>query len=67
MKSSDIRKLTAADIEAEVKRRREELLDLRFQSAVGQAANPRRIRTAKREIARLLTISREMELSGDKK
>lgn len=67
MKSSDIRKLTAADIESEVKRRREELLDLRFQSAVGQAANPRRIRTAKREIARLLTISREMELSGDKK
>lgn len=67
MKSSDIRKLTAADIDSEVKRRREELLDLRFQSAVGQAANPRRIRTAKREIARLLTISREMELSGDKK
>ena len=67
MKSSDIRKLTAADIDSEVKRRREEHLDLRFQSAVGQAANPRRIRTAKREIARLLTIAREMELSGDNK
>lgn len=67
MKSSDVRKLTAADIQSEVKRRREELLDLRFQSAVGQTANPRRIRTAKREIARLLTIAREMELSGDTK
>jgi len=67
MKSSDIRKLTPADIQAEVARRREELLDLRFQSAIGQAANPRRIRTAKREIARLLTIAREMELSGDNK
>ena len=67
MKSSEIRKLTPTDIQAEVARRREELLDLRFQSAVGQASNPRRIRAAKREIARLLTIAREMELSGDNK
>ena len=67
MKSSDIRKLTASDIQSEVARRREELLDLRFQSAVGQASNPRRIRAAKREIARLLTIAREMELSGENK
>lgn len=64
MKSSDIRNLSQKDIEAEVTRRREELLDLRFQSAIGQAANPRRIRTAKREIARLLTIAREMQGEG---
>lgn len=64
MKSSDIRKLSPADIRSEVAKRREELMDLRFQSAVGQASNPRRIRTAKREIARLLTVAREMEISG---
>jgi large subunit ribosomal protein L29 len=65
MKSSDIRGLSESEIRNEVSKRREELLDLRFQSAIGQAANPRRIRTAKREIARLLTIAREM--SGDSK
>jgi large subunit ribosomal protein L29 len=65
MKSSEIRNLSDAEIRNEVTKRREELLDLRFQSAIGQAANPRRIRTAKREIARLLTIAREM--SGDSK
>ncbi len=65
MKSSEIRTLSVKDIESEVAKRREELLDLRFQSAIGQTANPRRMRTAKREIARLLTIAREM--SGDNK
>lgn len=59
MKSSEIRNLTEAEIDAEVAKRREELLDLRIQSAVGQTSNPRRIRIAKREIARLLTVARQ--------
>ena len=67
MKSSEIRNLSESDIRSEVAKRREELLDLRFQSAIGQTSNPRRIRNAKREIARLLTIARERELSGDSK
>jgi large subunit ribosomal protein L29 len=61
MKPNEIRNLTAEEIEAEVDGRREELLDLRFQAAVGQASNPRRIREAKREIARLLTVAAEKE------
>lgn len=63
MKPNEIRNLTAEEIEAAVDERREELLDLRFQAAVGQASNPRRIRANKREIARLLTIHREKEAS----
>jgi large subunit ribosomal protein L29 len=63
MKPNEIRNLTAEEIEAEVDGRREELLDLRFQAAVGQASNPRRIREAKREIARLLTVAAEKEKS----
>ena len=59
MKSNEIRNLTPDEIQDEVNKRREELLDLRFQASVGQANNPRRIRTAKREIARLLTIAQE--------
>ena len=61
MKPNEIRNLTAEEIEVEVAQRREELLDLRFQAAVGQASNPRRIRRAKREIARLMTIAAEKE------
>lgn len=61
MKPNEIRNLTAEEIGAEVDARREELLDLRFQAAVGQASNPRRIREAKREIARLLTVAAEKE------
>jgi len=51
--------MSGEDIAAEVEKRRQELLDLRIQSAIGQTSNPRRIRSAKREIARLLTIARE--------
>lgn len=61
MKPNEIRNLSGDELREEVDKRREELLDLRFQAAVGQAADPRRIRTAKREIARLLTIQRERD------
>jgi len=59
MKSSEVRNLNADEIAAEVEKRRQELLDLRIQSAIGQTSNPRRIRVAKQEIARLLTIANE--------
>lgn len=61
MKPNEARKLTAKENTDTVAELREELLGLRFQAAVGQASNPRRIRTAKREIARLLTVAREKE------
>jgi large subunit ribosomal protein L29 len=61
MKPNEARNLNAEEIAEAVAQRREELMDLRFQAAVGQAANPRRIRAAKREIARLLTVAREKE------
>ncbi|TVR90826.1 MAG: 50S ribosomal protein L29 [Trueperaceae bacterium] len=61
MKPNEARNLNAEEIKEAVDERREELMDLRFQAAVGQASNPRRIRAAKREIARLLTIATEKE------
>ncbi len=61
MKPNEARNLTTEEIRLEIVARREELLDLRFQASVGQAGNPRRIREAKREIARLLTIAAEKE------
>jgi large subunit ribosomal protein L29 len=59
MKPNELRNLTTVEIEDEVAKRRQELFDLRIQAAVGQASNPRRIRMARREIARMLTITRE--------
>jgi len=61
MKPNEARNLNAEEIKEAVAERRQELLDLRFQAAVGQASNPRRIRAAKREIARLLTVAHEKE------
>jgi large subunit ribosomal protein L29 len=61
MKPSEARNLNEEEIKEAVTERRQELMELRFQAAVGQAGNPRRIRAAKREIARLLTIQTEKE------
>ncbi len=43
--------------------RRQELFNLRFQSATGALENPARLKHAKREIARILTIRIERESS----
>jgi large subunit ribosomal protein L29 len=40
---------------------RQELFNLRFQAATGALENSARLRLAKREIARILTIQRERE------
>ena len=42
--------------------RRQELFNLRFQSATGQLESHGRIRAVKRDIARLYTVIREREL-----
>ena len=59
MTPNEIRNLTVDEIRQEINERREKLLDLRFQASVGQASNPRLIRSYKRDIARLLTIASE--------
>jgi large subunit ribosomal protein L29 len=41
--------------------RRQELFNLRFQSATGALDNSARLRSAKREIARILTVRHERE------
>ncbi len=46
----------------ELRRAKEELFNLRFQSATGQLENHGRVRAVKRDIARLYTVMREREL-----
>jgi large subunit ribosomal protein L29 len=46
----------------ELKKAKEELFNLRFQSATGQLDSHGRIRVVKRDIARIYTVIREREL-----
>ncbi|WP_313822117.1 50S ribosomal protein L29 [Citricoccus sp.] len=54
--------LDNARLAEELKRSKEELFNLRFQSATGQLDNHGRLKTVKRDIARVYTILREREL-----
>ncbi|MDC3414634.1 50S ribosomal protein L29 [Aquibacillus sp. 3ASR75-11] len=63
MKANEIRELTTAEIEQNVKSLKEELFNLRFQLATGQLENTARIREVRKSIARLKTVARERELS----
>jgi large subunit ribosomal protein L29 len=46
----------------ELRKAKEELFNLRFQSATGQLENHGRLRAVKKDIARIYTIMREREL-----
>lgn len=59
MKPSDMRNLKAADFQKEIEARKKELMELRFQAAVGNLAQPHRVRQLRREVAQLNTIRRE--------
>jgi len=61
MKAKEIRELTTAEIEQNVKTMKEELFNLRFQLATGQLENTARIKEVKKTIARLKTVVRERE------
>jgi len=50
---------------AELKKAKEELFNLRFQSATGQLESHGRLKAVRRDIARIYTILRERELAGE--
>ena len=59
---ADLRELTDDRLVDELRKGKEELFNLRFQSATGQLDNHGRLKTVKRDIARIYTILREREL-----
>ena len=65
MKASEIRELSAAELESKLKDLKAELFNLRFQLAINQLDNPMRIGAVKKDIARVMTILRENELKDD--
>ena len=64
MKASEIRKLSAAEMDAKLAELKKELFNLRFQQAVNQLDNPMRISAVKKDIARIKTVQRDIELHG---
>jgi len=61
-KTQEFRGQTNEDLQKKLKEAKEELFNLRFQSATGQLENHGRLRSVKTEIARIYTILREREL-----
>ena len=64
MKASEIRKLSAKELDAKLLELKDELFKLRFQQAVNQLDNPMRISAVKKDIARIKTVQLDIELHG---
>jgi large subunit ribosomal protein L29 len=64
LKARDLRDMTDEELEEKMGETRKELFNLRFQSATGALENSARLRSAKREIARILTVTTERERLG---
>ena len=64
MNANEIRKLSAAEMDAKLAELKKELFNLRFQQAVNQLDNPMRISAVKKDIARIKTVQRDIELHG---
>lgn len=61
MKAKQVRELSEEDLAVQLRERRKELFNLRFQHATGQLDDPHKLSITRREIARLLTIQGERE------
>ena len=59
MKASEIKELTAAQLQDKIKEYKEELFNLRFQQATGQLENTARLKAVRKNIARLRTAQNQ--------
>ncbi len=66
MKAAEIRDLSVDELQTRLAEVKEELFNLRFQNATGQLDNYKRLGELKRDVARIKTVLRERELSGDR-
>ena len=60
-RASELRDLSDDELDHRLAERRQELFNLRFQSVTGALENPARLKLARREIARILTVVNERE------
>jgi large subunit ribosomal protein L29 len=60
--AGELRNLSNDELASKLREAKEELFNLRFQGATGQLESHGRLRTVRREIARIYTVLREQEL-----
>ena len=66
MKQPKMKELGEHEIAAQLRDMEEKLFRIRFQMSMGQTEGLKKLRTMKKDKARLLTIQRERELAGKK-
>ena len=62
MKMDEIKQLSPEDLKIQLEDAREELANLKFQHSTHQLDNPLRIRSVRKDIARIMTVIHELEL-----
>ena len=66
LKGAELRELGVDELQTRLAEVKEELFNLRFQNATGQLDNYKRLGDLRRDVARIKTVLRERELSGDR-
>ena len=61
----ELRDLPDEELRSRLEAAKEELFNLRFQLATGQLDNPMRIKTVRHEVARIMTVLTEREITGE--
>ena len=64
MKASKIREMSAPELEAKIAELKKDLFNLRLQQATNQLDNTNKMSEVKRDIARVNTVLRELQLAG---
>lgn len=63
MKAKELRDLSREELEEKVRELGQELFNLRFQKATGQLGNTAMISKTRKDLARVKTVLRELDLS----
>ncbi len=63
-KGAELREHDEGELETRLAEAKQELFNLRFQIVTGQLDNSARLRTVRRDIARILTVLREKEIEA---
>ncbi|MFZ0451855.1 MAG: 50S ribosomal protein L29 [Desulfatiglandaceae bacterium] len=64
MKASELKELSVAELKEKERDLSQELFNLRFQKATGQLGNTAMVPQTKKDLARVKTVLRELEISG---
>ena len=64
MKAAEIRELSVAELNEKLSDLKAELFNLRFQHAINQLENPMRMKEVKKDIARIKTVLRQLEMKN---